>query len=388
MTILIFIIILLVLVIIHEGGHFFAGKISKVRVDEFAFGFPPRLFSVKKGETRYSFNALPLGGYVKMTGENGDENNQDKRSFANKRPLTKIFILAAGVIMNLVLAYFLITISTYINTNIVVDRNSQEYNTLLSEGRIRGEKAIITNIVKDSPASLAGLKPGDKIIKIYANQENASGKVIKQNEISLKQEAEDIVANISKSINDENNKYNDSITIIFQDIHKVVATTTIAGVYNLENNQNKKMIGLSLSKIAEANLSFTTAIKYGFEKTVEYTKLTVVGFKDLIVNIVKNGEFGENVAGPIGIVHEVGNARELGFNYLLLFTAILSISLAIFNILPIPALDGGRILFVLIEWISGKKIKESWQNILNLIGFSLLILLMIFVSIKDVLKLF
>ena len=395
MTILIFIIILLVLVIIHEAGHFFAAKGSGVRVDEFAFGFPPRLFSVKKGETTYAFNLLPIGGYVKIHGENGeDKNNQDgsekikdKRNFANKHPIIKIFILAAGVIMNLILAYILITASTYISTSFLVDKNSTEYQTLLKENRIHNERVVIVGVVKNSPAEMAGLKSGYEIDKIYFNEENPKGEVNSKKSLNLSKNENEIINNISEILN-SNNKYNDSITFVYKNRKGDTASTTIAGVYNLEGVKDKKMIGVSIGKIANVKLKFFEALKLGYGKTIEYTKLTVIGFKDLFVKLFTTGSLSEGVAGPVGMVKEVGNVRELGFNYLLLFTAVLSISLAVFNILPFPALDGGRILFVLIEWISGRKISEKWQNILNGAGFLLLILLMIFVTVKDVMKLF
>ncbi len=398
MTILIFIIILLALVIIHEAGHFFAAKSAKVRVDEFAFGFPPRLFSVKKGETLYAFNALPIGGYVKIHGENGeDKNNQDgsekikdKRNFAHKHPLIKIFILAAGVIMNILLAYILITASTYISTTFVADKNSNEYQTFLKENRIKNERVIIVNVLENSPAALAGIKAGYEIEKIYLNQENLSGEVFSKKSLDLKKEGDEIVSEISKALNSNENKFNDSITFVYKNLKGDTASATVAGVYNLANsdNKDKKMIGISLGKVATINLKFTEAVKLGYEKTIEYTRLTLIGFKDLFVKLFTTGNLSEGVAGPIGMVKEVGNVREMGFNYLLLFTAVLSISLAVFNILPFPALDGGRILFVLIEWITGRKISEKWQNILNGAGFLLLILLMIFVTVKDVMKLF
>lgn len=407
MTILIFIAILLVLVLVHEAGHFFAAKASGVRVDEFAFGFPPKLFSKKKGETTYSFNAIPIGGYVKIYGENGlDENLEDenkgnentdkpkekpdlKRSFTHKHPLVKIFILSAGVIMNLLLAYILITASIYSTTTFAIDRNSEEYKTFVNEGRIRDEIVLIANIVRNSPAEMAGLKVGDEVQKITINEEDVVGQVDTHKIIDIgKASGEEITETVSKAINDTENKYSDSITIYYKNKKGEELTTTLAGVYNVEGNKDKKMVGIGFAKTATINLKLSEAIKMGFDKTFEFTKLTLVGFKDLFVNLFTKGSISQDIAGPVGIFGMVGDARSLGFNYLLLFSAILSISLAIFNILPFPALDGGRVLFVLIEWISGKKIPEKWQGVLNGAGFIILILLMIVVTVKDVLKLF
>jgi len=404
MTIVIFIIILLVLVLIHEAGHFFAAKISGVKVEEFAFGFPPRLFSVKKGETRYAFNLIPLGGYVKIYGENGEEekasdqekseenkareHSDKKRSFVHKHPILQIFMLSAGVIMNFLLAYVLITASAYINTTFAIDEGSQEYQTLVEQGRVRNQRMIIANVIENSPAASAGLEAGDRVTKISANQENSTGQVVKSKDISLNQSGDDLAENVSETINDEDSQYNDSLTIEYEDAKGKLTSTTLAGVYGLDEATDKKMLGLAFTRVADVNLKFLDTLKLGFEKTVEYTKLTIVGFKGLVVNLFEHGSLSKDISGPVGIIHEVGQARTLGFNYLLLFTAVLSISLAVFNILPFPALDGGRILFVIIEWITRKKIPAKWQGILNGVGFALLILLMVWVTIHDVRQFF
>lgn len=394
MSILIFLIILLLLVIIHEAGHFFAAKASNVRVDEFAFGFPPRLFYYKKGETLYAFNLIPLGGYVKIFGENGEEeennNNKNKRNFASKHPLIKIFILSAGVIMNIILAYILITLSTYLDSNIVVDRQSEEYKTFVNQNRILERDIMILSVSENSPAYFAGLSVGDKIEEIKLNKEDNTGKIIDSKLIDIKNSKEDdITKYLSEKLNDKNYEYNDSISILYKNKENKEKETTIAAVYNLDTeNKDRKMIGVLFSEVINVKMTFTESLITGYEKTALFIKLTISGFKDLFVNLFTKGELSKNLAGPVGIVKEVDNAKSMGFSYLLLFSAILSISLAIFNILPFPALDGGRILFVLIEWITRKNISKKWQNILNGGGFILLILLMIFVTIKDVVKLF
>ncbi len=388
MTIIIFIAILLLLVLIHEAGHFFAAKLSGVRVEEFAFGFPPRLFSIKKGETNYVFNALPLGGYVKIYGENGEEGQIDKnKSFVNKSPLIKIFILSAGVIMNILLAYVLITISLYGTTNFQVDSNTNEYQIFLKEGRIKDEYLVVANVLDKSPAKRAGLTVGDKIQHIYLNQEDQEGKVLLYKKLDLNQSSEDVTKNIVDSLNNSNSGFTDSVTIVYENGNGV-ATTTIAGVYGLEATSNKKLVGISFVKFARVNLKTGEAFKIGFIKTGEAVTGTISGFWELFSNLFKNGKISENISGPVGIFNMVGEASHLGFDYLLLFAAILSISLAVFNILPFPALDGGRILFVIIEWITRKKISEKWQGILNGAGFIILILLMIIVSARDVIHLF
>lgn len=391
MTIIIFIIILLALVLIHEAGHFFAAKISGVRVDEFAFGFPPKIFSIKKGETNYVFNALPLGGYVKIFGENGDEKDKDRKelkdksNFVNKNPFIKIFILSAGVIMNFLLAFILITGSYYIGTTFQVDRNSPEYKTFSSEGRIRNEYLVISEITNDSPAKNAGLTPGLRIQKIYINQENLSGKVSSKQALNTEKNGDEVVKDLSEKINQGDT---DSITLVYLTKNNKTSSTTLAGVYGVNGNKDQKMIGLSFAKFATINLSLSETFKLGYRNTINITKETFVGFKNLFVHLFYEGKIPSEVAGPVGIFNMVGQASQFGFTYVLLLAAILSISLAIFNILPFPALDGGRILFVIIESITNRKISEKWQVILNGIGFIILILLMVIVSVKDLIKLF
>lgn len=392
MTIIIFIAILLLLVLFHEAGHFFAAKLSRVRVDEFAFGFPPRLFSIKRGETNYVFNALPVGGYVKIFGENGEENKKDKykdkdKNFVNKSPLIKIFILSAGVIMNIVLAYTLITISLYGTTNFQVDSNTSEYQTFLKQGRIKDEYLVIANVLDKSPAKRSGLVVGDKVNNIYLNQEDQEGKVLLYKKLDLSKSSEEVTKNIVDNLNNINSGFGDSVTIVYENGNGV-STTTIAGVYGLEGSQNQKLVGISFVKFARVNLMPGEAFRIGFIKTGEAITGTLTGFWDLFANLIKSGKISENISGPVGIFNMVGEASHLGLDYLLLFAAVLSISLAVFNILPFPALDGGRILFVLIEWVTGKKISEKWQGILNGAGFIILILLMVIVSARDVIHLF
>jgi regulator of sigma E protease len=393
MTIIIFIIILLVLVLIHETGHFFAAKLSGVRVDEFAFGFPPKLYSVKKGETNYVFNALPLGGYVKIFGENGDKSEEDlnkkdlknKSNFVNKNPFVKIFILAAGVLMNFILAYLLITASFYIGTTFQVDRNSAEYKQFSSEGRIRNEYLVISQVVNNSPAKNAGLTPGLRIEKIYLNEESSVGKVASKQSVDLRKNGDEVAQDISEKLNSDNI---DSMTIVYLTKKGIEETTTISGVYGLGGNIDKKLTGLSFTKFATINLSIPETIKAGYENTMMITKGTLVGFRDLFLNLFKKGEISSEISGPVGIFNMVSQASQFGFSYVLLFAAILSISLAIFNILPFPALDGGRILFVIIESVTHKKIPEKWQTMLNGVGFIILILLMVVVSVRDIMKFF
>jgi len=390
MIILIFFIILLGLVMIHEAGHFLAAKISGVRVEEFAFGFPPKLFSKKYGETNYVFNLLPIGGYVKIYGENGGD-VKDSKSFVNKNAGIKIFILAAGVIMNFVLAYILMIVALYNSATFPVDENNLEYKKFLQEGRISERKIIILDILNNSPVQKAGIKVGDEIINVFFNKENSAGQIISQK--IFDKSKNNLAQEISASLNADSweKQFVNSVTVIYKNKNQI-STSTLAGVYGLNNKtedkkEDKKMLGFISTQIVQVNLTFLESFKLGIAKTNQFINLSFFGFKNLFVNFFSKGKIVEEISGPVGIVTMVVSAAELGLSHLLTFTAILSISLAILNILPFPALDGGRILFVIIEAITRRKISEKWQMISHGIGFAILILLMILVTVKDVLAL-
>jgi regulator of sigma E protease len=303
--------------------------------------------------------------------------------------MTKIFILAAGVIMNIVLAFILVTISVFNSTVFQIDGASSEYQKFLDEGRVGKEFLVITSVEKDSPASLAGLKPGLVVKNIFLNEENLAGQIDSRKSLNIKRDTEEVVKDLSNSLNGNGVRMVDSITIVYENqAKKEVSSTTIAGVYRVKGEENKKMIGASFGKFANIHLSFFECIKIGAEKTVWMIGETISGFANLVKNIFTKGEVPKDVAGPVGIFGMVKEAQGMGINYILIFSAVLSISLAVFNILPFPALDGGRIVFVIIEWISGRKITEKWQTILNGVGFAILILLMIAITIKDVMKFF
>jgi len=384
MTGIIFILILLVLVLIHEAGHFFAAKISGVKVDEFAFGFPPKLFSIKKGETNYIFNALPLGGYVKIFGENGDDKDSknNNRNFSNKNPFIKIFILAAGVVMNFILAYFLISLSVYINKAVPLDNLSpQDYQKYLSENKIGDKSFVIEDISKNSPAEKSGLVVGDEIENIFINKNNKDN----SSDFDLKKDNlnQNITSVLSRKINESDT---DSLVFTIKNKDGKINDIKVSPVEN--DSLNKKLIGLSISSFIDVKLSAFDSLKIGFEKTINFTSETLKGFGDLFKNLFTKGQISKDVSGPVGLINAVSQAKSLGIEYIILLAAVLSISLGVFNILPFPALDGGRILFVIIETITKRKISEKWQNILNTAGFVFLILLMIIITIKDIMKLF
>ncbi len=364
MNIIIFIVILLVLVLVHEWGHFFSAKRFGIRVDEFGFGFPPKLFGFKKGETEYTFNLLPFGGFVKIFGENPDDENTKgpdaSRSFVNKPKWAQAVVLFAGVLMNFLLAWVLFSFGFM--SGLPTSAGSQSGNYTLQDTNL-----VVLSVVEESPAQKAGLQVGDKIISLKSGDEIV----------------EDVNTDTLKSFVLSHGEKEIEFSYLRgkENEQDMVVVTPIL---NAENNPS---IGIAMDEIGIAKLPFFKALWEGMKLNIEMTKGTAVGLYSLIKDSIQgNGSF-ESVTGPVGMVHIVGDAYQFGLAYLLSFAALISVNLAIINLIPFPALDGGRLLFLLIEKIKGSPINQKAANIANIIGFSILILLMLLVTYHDVVKL-
>jgi regulator of sigma E protease len=351
MTIVIFIIVLAVLIFVHELGHFLVAKACGIRVDAFALGFGPKLIKKTIGEVTYSINLIPFGGYVKIFGENPDDDSiagPDKsRSFVHKAKWKQVAVLFAGIFFNFVFAWLLISLAFMSGAPTSVD-SYPEYKDRMTDQHI-----AITYISKGSPADKAGLKAGDIVV--------------------------------AQSPEEVQNKINESKTngVEFDYIRdgKQAKTRIVAEQGIVEG---KYAIGISMDNIATVHLPFFRSIYEGFRMTIHFIVATVVGIYTLIVG----GASLSDVTGPIGIAGLIGDAAQLGFAYLIMFTAIISVNLGVLNFIPFPALDGGRILFVLIEAVIRRPIKPVVANTVNAIGFGLLLLLMVFVTYRDIVKLF
>lgn len=364
MNIIIFIIILLVLVVSHEFGHFIIAKKSGIRVDEFSFGFPPKLFGKKIGETSYNFNLLPLGGYVKIFGENGDEDSmnspESSRSFVNKPKYIQAAVLFGGVAMNFLVAWILLSVG-------FLSGLPSSVGTEPSGSVINNQALTITGVSKNSPAEISGLKVGDKILSLETDIDKLENPNID---------------NLREFIKNHNNE---SIKVSYVR-GQVEEETIVTPIINLKDGSNPA-IGISMDMIGKLKLPFHKAIWEGLKLTYSITIATFVGFYNLIAGAISGHGDISAVTGPIGIVNVVGDAAEFGFIYLLSFTALISINLAVINLIPFPALDGGRLLFLLIEKIKGSRIKPKIANTVNVVGFGLLMLLMVFITYHDITKL-
>ncbi len=335
-TVVAAILIFAVLIFVHEFGHFITAKLTGVKVLEFALGMGPKIFSFKKGETLYSLRAVPIGGYCAMEGEDG--NSDDERSFSNKPAWKRLIVLVAGAFMNVLLGFILLLVLFW------------------------GQESFVSNKIADvginSVAQIGGLKSGDEIIKIN-NQKVHLGVD---------------VSYIASNLEDESAQF-----IVKRD---------------------GETLGLSLAKSKDEPFGITlkteentvaTTFKQAYYQTFFYSKVILNSLVDLLRGKVAVSD----MSGPIGIVSEIGSAVEEGIETgvsgvlrLLSLTILLTINLGIFNLLPIPALDGGRILFVLVELVIRRRLPPEKEGMVHMIGFAARMIFAIFIAYMDVLKIF
>ncbi len=362
-AILLFVVILIVLVIVHEFGHFIAAKLTGMRVDEFAFGFPPRLFSKKVGETVYAFNSIPLGGYVSIWGENGSEEDKKEsgaatnpRSFGNRPAWAQLVVLFAGVAMNMVLALFIFIFISYGEVRISTDDP-------IYGSRVKGAQLVVTDVSRESPAFKAGITPGSVITSVTSVGKNA----------------DTTTASATISFIEKNQNASFIVNYIAPDGE--AKSTTIAAVYGII--PDKKALGIALDTIGTVKTTIGESFILGIERTITMTELTALGLVDVVRSLFRGESVIESLSGPVGIAKIVDETSEYGYVAVLTLVAILSINLAIFNILPLPALDGGRIVVVTIETMLRRRIPFNYYSWVNVAGFFLLILLLIVVTIND-----
>lgn len=370
LTIITFILVLGVLILVHELGHFLTARIFKVKAEEFGFGYPPRIFGwVRDGDGRlkiigrqaaaekfertvWSLNWLPLGGFVKIKGEDG-ENSAAKDSFA-ARPLGERFVmLFAGVFMNFMLCFVLLSFGFMVGIpRMVDDRFDSGLNT-------RNAQVQVISILPDSPADRAGLQVGDSFISL-AGEPVAS--VAQVQALTARNGNTEIAVVVSRSGEDLAFK----LTPLAPD----------------ENSAAK--IGTGLVKTAIVSYAWYESIYRGALATFNLTVAIILAFAKIIADLFTSGTVSADLAGPVGIAVITGQVAKLGWIYVLQFAALLSINLGIINLLPLPALDGGRILFLLIEKIKGSPVKRSREALVHQIGFILILVLMALVIFRDV----
>lgn len=333
-TIVATIIILGVLIFVHELGHFIVARLAGIRVLEFALGFGKELLGWEKGGTRYTLRAFPLGGFCRMLGEDDDVHGEG--SFQDQPVSWRFAVVSAGAVMNFLLAVVLFFMVYFFFLG-VPQTDSTEIGQVLPEG----------------PAEEVGLVEGDKVLAINGEEMADWDSVVSK-----------INANPEKEISlyIERNGQEKTIRVI------------------PEEEGERGLIGIA--PVAE-KYSFFPSLYLGFENTWFFIQLIIVSIFQMIAGIIP-----ADVAGPVGIVAVVGEVMETGLSNLFTLAAIISVNLGLINLLPIPALDGSRLVFLLLEAIRGKPIDPQKEGFIHLVGFTLLILLMIFIAFQDVTRFF
>lgn len=391
-TIIIFLVMLAALVFVHELGHFALAKWVGARVDEFALGFPPKIFGWKVGETEYVINSVPFGGYVKILGEDAVEEHADtgaasamvadsgadsSRSLVNKSRPAQAAVMFAGVTANVIFAWFLLSIAFMIG----MPASSDNY----FNAPVNNPHISIVSVVADSPAAHAGLASGDAIVAIF---DKTKGTVFSPTSI---QDVQNAIADASGTlaisyVSDKEYSAADA-SALDQSLVKTVEVTATSGIAD-----GRAAIGIGMDNVGIIKLGFVSAFVTGAKGTFYMVINTIEGIAGFFAGLFAGHAGFKNtlsqVSGPVGIAKMVGDARSFGFAYLLSFTALISINLAIINALPLPALDGGRIVVIAIEGILRRPLNPRAVNLTHTIGFMLLIGLMLVITINDILKLF
>ncbi len=342
------ILVLCVLIFVHELGHFLVAKKLGVGVEKFSLGFGPKIFGKKMGETEYLISAVPLGGYVKLTGEDPDEECEDREhSFTEASVWRRLAIVSAGPFFNLLFAVLIFTLVYMLG--------------------VPSLSSVVGKVRIESPAIKAGLKANDKIVAI-------DGK-----EITLWDELREIVHNspnkeLVLKVERNSQELEIKVTPESQQTKNLFGEPITVGLIGIEPTSNL---------ITEKYDPITSVYK-GFQKTWEITYLTIISIKKLIQRVIP----ADNIGGPIFILKMAGDQAKVGLLSLAFFIALLSINLGILNLLPIPILDGGHILFFLIEALIGKPIAAKKREVAQQVGIAMLISLMVFAFYNDIMRFF
>ena len=330
MTIIYAIIIFCLLIFVHELGHFIVAKACGVKVNEFAIGMGPAIFKKQKGETLYAVRLFPIGGFCAMEGE--DEDSEDDRAFNNKPAWQRALVLTAGSFMNLLTAVVLMIIIAFV---------------------VGQATTTVNEVLDDSPAYRAGMMSGDRIVEVDGTAVD---------------EWNDVITYIGESSRDT------ADIVVERDGAQQTLTADLE--YDKESGRNK--IGIT----PEMKHSIAGSVGSGMKNTWNMTVMMYKVIKQLFTGDVSVSE----LSGPVGIVYAVNQSAKAGVIYVVYLASLLSLNLAIMNMLPFPALDGGRLLFLLIRKITGKRITDAIEGKIHFIGIILLMVLMVYVTWNDIVK--
>ncbi len=358
MTLIIFIILFSILVLVHELGHFYWAKHFGIRVEEFGLGLPPKIKTLfRKNDTEYTLNWLPLGGFVRLLGENSQEINPKDRpyAFSSKSRWQRTLVLLGGIINNFLLGILLFSI----------------VYAVLGVPHIQGKRVIVLKVEPNSPAALAGLKAGQVIQKLDGQPVTSADTFTKQ----VKAKAGQMISLQVASV-DPNGQINDQA-----ELKSLIPRT------NPPEGQGS--LGVVISEMPQITyqpqpwyLAPFYGLVTGTKEAYQWSREIILSF----INLVKqsfHGQMPSDLAGPVGIYKMTGEAQKEGWLTLMRFAAILSINLAIFNLLPFPALDGGRLLFVWLEKLIERRKLEKIEAWIHTLGFIILILLLLIVTWQD-----
>lgn len=364
MFILFFILILVVLILVHEFGHFIVAKAFGIKVHEFGIFFPPRIAAITKGETEYSINWLPFGGFVKIFGENYDEGKDDPRSFVNKPRWQQAAVIVAGVAFNLLFAWLALTVGYMAGLP-----TSTEHRGF---GVVQGAVPTVIAVLPSSPAQKAGFVEGDAIEQVQTGYETLDVKTLNTSE-QAKAVTNFITTHADESV---------VVTVLRNGADVALLAKAESGIV-----PDKKVIGVQLQDIGTLRLPPHLALVQAAMLGWDITQSTAQGLATFFKQIVTGTANFSQVAGPIGITVFGAAAIKQGFAAGVILAALISINLALINLIPIPGLDGGRFVVIVVEAIRGKPVSQNVMVKLTLAGFALLILLMLVVSYHDIARL-
>lgn len=355
MGVALFILILVVLIVGHELGHFLVAKRAGMEVPEFGVGFPPKLWSVVRGSTEYSVNALPFGGFVRIVGEDGATDHP--HAFSKKPKVAQAAVLCAGPAMNVVLGFLAFWVAFMVGFPTVVD------DAVGTHARV-----VVSEVVAGSPVAEAGVQVGDVVQRISVSGETYS--------VDHPTDISDALALAPARV---------VLTVERVGVTYEYELTPARGV--IPEEPDRVALGVGSVVIADVSYGFFESLWRALVATVNGLGAILSGLRDLLLSAVSFNATLETLSGPVGIASQVSVAAETGWGQVFAFAGIISLNLAVLNLLPFPALDGGRLLFLGIETLRGRPLRPQVASILNTLGFVLLIALMIAVTYQDIFRL-
>ncbi len=362
LTIIVFVLMLSVLVLIHEAGHYLVAKKLGVKVEEFGFGFPPRIYGKKIGETLYSINLLPIGGFVKLYGEDEAgggklgsvkssalkaKGKDLKRAFFARPAWQRASIVIAGVVMNFLLAIVLIS-----------------YLFAVQGVPVPSQHVIVQSVSPGSPADQAGLKQDDAILSVNGS----------------------VVSNSQQLISITKAHLGETLTLQIEDTNQQVHNIRITP--RIRYPKNEGAMGVAIANLMTKRYTWYQAPFVGTLESFNDSWKIIQGLGDAIFQAATQRTVPKGLAGPVGIAQLTGETVQFGFNAVLSLVSLLSLNLAVLNILPIPALDGGRLFFILFEAITQKKVNPRIEGYTHAVGMALLLMLILFLTFHDLIRLF